>query len=72
MKFSKSEQNREHTEREIKGHTSKHLQYKMIMLSRARTIFFTIFQSSVPQAQKKCRKNIQNENTKYICDLLPK
>ncbi len=22
--------------------------------------------SSVPQVQKKCRKNIQNENTKYI------
>ncbi len=32
---------------------------------------FTIFPSSVPQVQKKCRKNIQNENTKYICDLFP-
>ncbi len=26
------------------------------------------FPSSVPQVQKKCRKNIPNENTKYICN----
>ncbi len=27
------------------------------------------FPSSVPQFQKKCRKNIQNGNTKYICEI---
>ncbi len=29
----------------------------------------TIFPSSVPQVQKKCRKIIPNENTINICDL---
>ncbi len=33
--------------------------------------FFPIFPSSVPQVQNKCRKIIQNENIKYICDLFP-
>ncbi len=32
---------------------------------------FTIFPSSVTRVHKKCRKNIQKENTKYICDLFP-
>ncbi len=33
--------------------------------------FFPIFPSSVPRVQIKCRKKIQNENTKLICDLFP-
>ncbi len=34
-------------------------------------ILFFYFPSSVPQVQNKCIKNIQNENTKYICDIFP-
>ncbi len=30
-----------------------------------------LFPSSAPQVHKKCRKNIQNEKTKYFCDLFP-
>ncbi len=35
------------------------------------SIFFPIFTSSVLQVQIKCRKNIKNESTKFICDLFP-
>ncbi len=41
----------------------------VIVLFISKKIKITIFPISVPQVQKKCRKNIQNENTKYICDV---